>query len=183
MAARDWRSRAQVRRVVPDAPPSRPFPPRLQAVRATRTKWDCADVAKCSSLDRGVSGLARIATNGAGLFVSPIALLRRREPVRSSRDDYAGSRAARLRSSQPCDTTRSGGCTTRVNIARINDPPMTTIASGRCVCDPIPWESAAGISPSVATSVVMSTGRKRFSAASRAAFSIEWPSVSRNRWK
>ena len=42
---------------------------------------------------------------------------------------------------------------------------MTTIASGFCVCDPIPCESAAGNSPSVATSVVISTGRKRCSAA------------------
>ena len=53
---------------------------------------------------------------------------------------------------------------------------MTTIASGFCVCAPMPFESAAGKRPSVATSVVMSTGRNRFSAASRAASSIEWPS-------
>ena len=57
----------------------------------------------------------------------------------------------------------------------MSDPPMTTIASGFCVCAPMPFESAAGERPSVATSVVMSTGRNRFSAASRAASSMDVP--------
>jgi hypothetical protein len=38
-------------------------------------------------------------------------------------------------------------------------PPTITIANGRCESEPIPCESAAGNSPSVATSVVI--GRRR----------------------
>ena len=79
-------------------------------------------------------------------------------------------------SSQRCATTSSGGWRMRVRTARISDPPMTTIASGFCVCAPMPFDSAAGKRPSMATSVVMRHGRNRFSAASRAACSIEWPS-------
>ena len=46
---------------------------------------------------------------------------------------------------------------------------MTTIANGFCVCEPMPCDSAAGKRPSVATSVVIRTGRNRRSAACRAA--------------
>jgi len=60
---------------------------------------------------------------------------------------------------------------------------MTTTASGFCVCAPIPFDTAAGKSPSMATSVVMRTGRNLFSAASRAACSMECPSLSCSRWK
>ena len=74
--------------------------------------------------------------------------------------------------------TRIGGCRMRVRIASSSDPPMTTMASGFCVWAPMPFESAAGNSPSIATSVVMSTGRNRFSDASRAACSMLMPSTS-----
>ncbi len=45
------------------------------------------------------------------------------------------------------------------------------------------WTAAAGKRPIIATSVVIRHGRSRFSAASRAACSIECPSDSRRRWK
>ena len=49
-------------------------------------------------------------------------------------------------------------------MASTSEPPMTTMASGFCDSEPMPCESAAGVRPSIATSVVISTGRKRFSA-------------------
>jgi hypothetical protein len=45
-------------------------------------------------------------------------------------------------SNQLCATTSGGGCTTRVRIARMSDPPITTMASGFCVCEPMPFDSA-----------------------------------------
>jgi hypothetical protein len=38
-------------------------------------------------------------------------------------------------------------------------PPTTTRASGRCTCEPMPVEKAAGINPTQATMQVMITGR------------------------
>jgi len=88
-----------------------------------------------------------------------------------------------LRSSHECASSSIGGCTARAMIARIIEPPMTTIASGFCVCEPMPFETAAGNRPIIATSVVIRHGRRRFSAASRAASTIDKPSTSRRRWK
>jgi len=58
---------------------------------------------------------------------------------------------------------------------------MTTMASGFCVSEPIPRETAAGKSPSMATKVDIRTGRKRRSAARRAHAAAECP-LSRN-WR
>ena len=46
----------------------------------------------------------------------------------------------------------------RATTASISAPPMTTIASGFCVCAPMPFESAAGKRPIIATSVVIRHG-------------------------
>src|SRR6267143_902870 len=71
--------------------------------------------------------------------------------------------------------TRRGGCIRRVSAASISAPPITTMASGRCVCAPIPCESAAGNKPIMATSVVIMPARRRFCAAERAAASMGSP--------
>ena len=54
-------------------------------------------------------------------------------------------------------------------------PPTTTVASGRCTSAPTPVLSAIGMKPNAATSEVMSTGRRRVSAASRIAASGSRP--------
>ena len=51
----------------------------------------------------------------------------------------------------------------------VTSPPMTTVASGRCTSAPVPCESATGMNPRLATSAVMSTGRRRSRAPSAAA--------------
>ena len=38
-------------------------------------------------------------------------------------------------------------------------PPTTTSASGFCTCDPMPFDTAAGSSPTQATMQVIITGR------------------------
>ncbi len=70
-----------------------------------------------------------------------------------------------------------GGWTSRVSTASASDPPMTTMASGLCACAPMPFESAAGRSPSIATRVVMSPARKRWVAAAWAPWSSDLPSA------
>src|SRR6266404_3326661 len=40
-----------------------------------------------------------------------------------------------------------------------SSPPTTTVASGRWISDPIPVARAAGTIPSMATTIIMSTGR------------------------
>ena len=50
-------------------------------------------------------------------------------------------------------------------------PPMTTVASGRWTSAPAPTLKAIGTKPRLATSAVISTGRKRVSAPSRIAAS------------
>ena len=54
-------------------------------------------------------------------------------------------------------------------------PPTTTIASGRCVCEPILVERAAGNRPKMAVRAVIITGRTRFSAPCRMASSSGSP--------
>ena len=54
-------------------------------------------------------------------------------------------------------------------------PPTMTMAKGRCESEPMPCDSAAGSRPSVATSMVIMMGRRRSTAPSMAASSIEWP--------
>ncbi len=46
---------------------------------------------------------------------------------------------------------------------------MTTVASGRWISAPVPVEMAIGMKPRLATSAVMSTGRRRLIAPSFAA--------------
>ena len=38
-------------------------------------------------------------------------------------------------------------------------PPTTTSARGFCTCEPIPFDTAAGMRPTAATTQVMTTGR------------------------
>src|SRR5262249_1745267 len=54
----------------------------------------------------------------------------------------------------------TGGGTTGVSGRRKGAPPMTTTASGFCVCEPIAFDRAAGVKPSIATRLVIRTGRK-----------------------
>src|ERR1700733_16025862 len=54
-------------------------------------------------------------------------------------------------------------------------PPTMTMAKGRWESDPMPWESAAGRRPRVATNIVIMMGRSRRTAPSTAASSIEYP--------
>jgi len=56
-------------------------------------------------------------------------------------------------------------------------PPMTTVANGRCTSDPIPVLNAIGTKPRLATSAVISTGRRRRSAARRIAVRSGTPSA------
>src|ERR1022692_1688599 len=54
-------------------------------------------------------------------------------------------------------------------------PPTMTMANGRCESDPMACESAAGNSPTVATSMVVMMGRSLKTAPSTAASTIERP--------
>ena len=58
-------------------------------------------------------------------------------------------------------------------------PPITTVASGRCTSAPAPTLNAIGTKPRLATSAVISTGRRRVSAPSRIASSSGLPSSRR----
>ena len=53
----------------------------------------------------------------------------------------------------------STGSTSRISTGASSMPPTTTRASGRCTCEPMPVDSAAGISPTQATMQVIMTGR------------------------
>ncbi len=52
----------------------------------------------------------------------------------------------------------STGNTSSIRIGASSMPPTTTSASGRCTCEPMPVEIAAGISPTQATMQVIITG-------------------------
>ena len=54
-------------------------------------------------------------------------------------------------------------------------PPITTVASGRCTSAPMPVLVAMGTKPNAATSVVISTGRRRIRAACSMACSRSRP--------
>jgi hypothetical protein len=51
------------------------------------------------------------------------------------------------------------GNTQRENIIAQRIPPMTTLASGRELSDPMPWDMAAGNNPIAAIRAVIITGR------------------------
>ena len=57
------------------------------------------------------------------------------------------------------NTEISTGSVTRITSGASIMPVTTTTASGFCTCDPIPADSAAGNSPTPATTQVISTGR------------------------
>ena len=59
-------------------------------------------------------------------------------------------------------TYKSGRTKSVSNVANIN-PPITTVAKGRCTSAPAPLLSAIGIKPREATAAVINTGRKRLS--------------------
>ena len=59
------------------------------------------------------------------------------------------------------------------------NPPMTTVASGRCTSAPVPVDRAIGTNPREATRAVMSTGRSLFNEPSTIASSDGIP-CSRN---
>ena len=65
--------------------------------------------------------------------------------------------------------TYSVGSTISVSSVADTSPPMMTTASGLCVSDPMPCDSAIGSSPSIASSDVISTVRSRASAPLRTA--------------
>src|SRR5262249_34094655 len=92
-------------------------------------------------------------------------------------DKHARLHASTVLPKRRCASTSMGGRSTRDRMARISAPPMTTMASGFWVWAPMPFEIAAGKRPTIATSVVMSTGRKRFSAAIAAPSSSDFPSA------
>ena len=52
----------------------------------------------------------------------------------------------------------STGSTSRIRIGASSMPPTTTNASGRCTCEPMPVEKAAGSKPTQATMQVITTG-------------------------
>ena len=58
----------------------------------------------------------------------------------------------------------STGSTSSVNNVDEIIPPVTTVASGRCTSAPVPTLNAMGTNPRLATSAVMSAGRRRRSA-------------------
>jgi len=58
-----------------------------------------------------------------------------------------------------------------VSIVLLITPPMTTVASGRWTSAPTPVLRAIGMKPRLATSAVISTGRRRVIAASWTALS------------
>src|SRR5262249_1090185 len=62
---------------------------------------------------------------------------------------------------RPWKTTYSAGSTISVRAAAENRPPMITTARGRCTSDPMLCESAIGIRPNIASSVVIRTVRSR----------------------
>jgi hypothetical protein len=53
------------------------------------------------------------------------------------------------------------GSSRSVNKVQEISPPITTIASGRCISDPGPVANSSGTSPSAAIDAVSSTGRSR----------------------
>ncbi len=53
------------------------------------------------------------------------------------------------------------GNTQRLNTMAQRMPPITTLANGRELSDPIPWETAAGNKPIAAISAVIITGLMR----------------------
>jgi hypothetical protein len=61
------------------------------------------------------------------------------------------------------------GNTNNVKIVDDTNPPITTVASGRCTSAPALRDTAIGMNPTLATNAVMSTGRNRTSAPSRTA--------------
>ena len=53
----------------------------------------------------------------------------------------------------------TAGNTNKVRSVEVTNPPITTVASGRCTSAPSPCDSAIGKKPIEATRAVMSTGR------------------------
>src|SRR5579859_3471578 len=84
----------------------------------------------------------------------------------SSKSDFGNSSVCRA------NITYSVG-SRKMPITRLaSNPPTITMAKGRCESDPMACENAAGIRPSVATSMVIMMGRKRNTAPSTAASTI-----------
>src|SRR5450830_290832 len=77
--------------------------------------------------------------------------------------------------------TYSEGSTTRVSSVAVTSPPMTTMASGRWVSEPISRDSAMGSRPRAASMAVISTVRRRCIEPMRAASYTVWPAL-RNCW-
>jgi hypothetical protein len=65
------------------------------------------------------------------------------------------------------------GTTNKIKTGASSMPPTITVASGRCVSEPIPVESAAGNSPMHADMHIIKTGSMRTSAARSSASSRE----------
>jgi hypothetical protein len=69
----------------------------------------------------------------------------------------------------------SAGSTKSVSSVALINPPITTVAIGRCTSAPVPVASAIGTNPRDATSAVIATGRSRVSAPSCSASSRARP--------
>jgi hypothetical protein len=72
---------------------------------------------------------------------------------------YAGSGANGWFARRSMTRYRVGN-TINVNIVAETKPPMMTMASGRCVSEPMPCDSAIGKRPSMASSAVINTVRR-----------------------
>ena len=82
-----------------------------------------------------------------------------KKPITSS--TVAGSAFAFPLRSRPWYSTYITGSTSKVSAVAVINPPITTVASGRCTSAPAPLLNAMGRKPSEATEAVISTGRRR----------------------
>jgi len=72
-------------------------------------------------------------------------------------------------------TMYSAGKTNNVIKVDVNNPPKTTVASGRWISAPVPSKNNLGSSPNMATVAVIRIGRSRIAAPSRMAASNDLP--------
>src|SRR5690554_7705537 len=73
------------------------------------------------------------------------------------------------------------GSTSRVNAVAVNNPPITTVASGFCTSAPAPVAIAIGMKPTMTTSAVVRTARRRLAAPAAAASIGKSPALRRSR--
>src|SRR5690625_3974594 len=74
-----------------------------------------------------------------------------------------------------------GGSTSRVSAVAVSNPPITTVARGFCTSAPAPVAMAIGMKPTMATSAVVRTARRRLAAPAAAASIGKSPALRRSR--